>query len=583
MLQEFPFTTSGKTDRRKLREEASNLSVDQVKIFAAADEPKRSPSTPEEEVVRQTCAQTLQLKLHSIGMNDSFFHLGGDSISALKFTSLARKKDLIFQVADVFSYPRLSELAAVSGFSDACQQNGAVETTGPEITAHSYLGFTRKEDLIADASSSLLIEPDSIQDVLPATDGQIMRIYQDNHHWIFHMEGPVSRVKLEDAIRSLVQRHDILRAVFQPFMKTVRQVILQSANDIPVIFQECEQDLTKYVEHLCSSDDMPIPPFNVPVTRFTIVKESTKRHNLIMRLSHAQYDGFSRSTLSQELKALYEGQQLPEPVSYAAHIRRWLRHKHDQKALHFWREYLEGSRMATFDELPARAKNSTCEPELVEITRHLRPVHPPEGITLATIVNVAWSIVLAMVTKRNDIVFGFTTTGRNSESLENTNALGLCLNRIPVRVQLNKPSLTVSGLFRDLQQTYRQGMKYELVEISDTLQESPPSPGCELFGSVLIFQNASDNAPFTIGGAACTWDHHGSFPMRNYVMVEAAPSESNLSISIATPNTILSPETVRIMLDKMEEVIPLLVRSLGKTVSEIGFNVKGENGTNGYH
>lgn len=584
VLTKFPLTTSGKTDRRKLREGASKLSIDQIKICGAEDEPKRLPSTPGEEIVHQACAQILRLKIQSIGMNDTFFHLGGDSISAIKFTSLARKKGLIFQVADVFSYPRLSELAAISSFSDSCGQNGTLEAIGQEILAHSYLGFTDREALVTDVSRTLSLRADSIQDVLPATDGQIMRLHQENYHWIFRMNGPISRIKLERAIKLLIQRHDILRAVFQPYMKTVRQVILNNADDIPVFCQEPEQDLVKYVENLCSEDDIPIPPFNTPVTKFTIVKESSNRHDLIMRLSHAQYDGFSRSTLSQELKALYEGQQLPEPISYATHVQRWLRHKHDPKALKFWRDYLQGSRMSTFDKLPkTNSTDSACEAQLVWESRSLDVVYPPEGITLATIVNVAWSIVVAHVTKQRDIVFGFTTTGRNSETLENTNALGLCLNRIPVRVQLNDTSLTVLDLFRNLQKTYREGMKYELVEISDILEVPPPSPGTELFGSVVVFQNASESAPFTIGGAACTWDCYGDFPKREYVMVEAAPSESELSISIVGPDTIISKETLAIMLDKMGETIPLLVKSLGSKVSEIGVGVEQVNGMNGFH
>lgn len=584
ILRKFPFTTSGKTDRRRLREEASSLSIDQVKMYAAADEPKRLPTTFEEEVARQICAQVLQIKLQSIGMNDSFFHLGGDSISALKFTSLAREKGLNFRVADVFSHPRLSELAAVSGLADSSQQNGTAEAPGPEVTAHSYLGFTCREDLIADASRSPLLRANSVQDVFPATNGQIVRLYEENRHFIFRMEGSINRVKLESAIRSLIQRHDILRVVFQPYMETVRQVVLKNADDIPIIFLETKQDMGRYVEHLCFSDEVPIPPFNNPVTQFTIVKGAPKRHDLIMRLSHAQYDGFSRSNLSRELKALYEGQQLPEPVSYAAHTRRWLRHKHDEDALRFWRNYLQGSNITDLRELSmSDEKNGACEPRLLDSTRHLRPVHLPERITLATIVNAAWSIVLSLLMKRTDIVFGFTTTGRNSETLENTNALGLCLNRIPVRARLSDPSLTVLDLLRDLQKTYRESMKYELVEISDILQVPPPSPGTELFGSVLIFQNSSDSAPFTIGGAACTWDYYGNFPKRNYVIVEAAPSETDLSISIATPSTILSKRTMEIMLDKMEETIPLLVRSLGRKISEIGVGAEQANGMNGFH
>ncbi|KAH9205017.1 condensation domain-containing protein [Leptodontidium sp. 2 PMI_412] len=84
-VAQLPTTTSGKTDRRRLRELGSTFSTRQLAELRSGEQrDKRSPSTPAERMLQEIWAQVLNLDAASIGVDDSFFRLGGDSITAMQ-------------------------------------------------------------------------------------------------------------------------------------------------------------------------------------------------------------------------------------------------------------------------------------------------------------------------------------------------------------------------------------------------------------------------------------------------------------------------------------------------------------------
>ncbi|PKY09325.1 hypothetical protein P168DRAFT_287377 [Aspergillus campestris IBT 28561] len=147
------------------------------------------------------------------------------------------------------------------------------------------------------------------------------------------------------------------------------------------------------------------------------------------------------------------------------------------------------------------------------ITAVSRTVTSPsvQGITAATIVNAAWSLVLSQRTNRLDVLFGIATNGQNGYSSRGGNLIGLCMNQMPMRVRLDH-SETFQGLLETVQRQYIQAMPFELVELSDIAQICDLSQATDdkvEFGSVVVVQNANVNtdAPFSFGDAQCIRGH----------------------------------------------------------------------------
>ncbi|KAM4065675.1 AMP-binding enzyme [Hirsutella rhossiliensis] len=107
-----PMSATGKTDRRRLQEMGSSLSAKDVKALGRAGEQRRTPETEAERVMQALWADILNMDPESIGADDSFFRIGGDSIGAMRLVGMARYKGFSFTVRDVFQSPVLSDLSA---------------------------------------------------------------------------------------------------------------------------------------------------------------------------------------------------------------------------------------------------------------------------------------------------------------------------------------------------------------------------------------------------------------------------------------------------------------------------------------
>src|SRR4029077_20931247 len=107
-----PLTRTGKVDRRRLREEAAALTPQQLETYSAADcAEKRAPETDIEKALQQLWARILGVSREQIGLDDHFFHLGGESIAAMRLVGLALQEGQELSVADVFAWPKLAEMA----------------------------------------------------------------------------------------------------------------------------------------------------------------------------------------------------------------------------------------------------------------------------------------------------------------------------------------------------------------------------------------------------------------------------------------------------------------------------------------
>ena len=88
-FQYMPFVTSMKLNRKKLREFADTLSMEELNVFALAAQVKEEPTTAAEIALREIWSRVLKISPSEIGKNDNFLQIGGDSITAIQMVTLA--------------------------------------------------------------------------------------------------------------------------------------------------------------------------------------------------------------------------------------------------------------------------------------------------------------------------------------------------------------------------------------------------------------------------------------------------------------------------------------------------------------
>ncbi|KAJ5908654.1 acetyl-CoA synthetase-like protein [Penicillium taxi] len=565
----LPSTASGKTDRRKLREQASILSLEELALFTSGSQHQRQlPSTPAEEVVWQVCAEVLKLPAESIGMNDSFFHLGGDSILAIQLASRARQKGTIFKVMDIFQSPRLIDLSNIACYSQVLQ--GCPD---PQTTLQAPLIMpVALEDVLANipASSRHILYPENVHRILPVTDGQRLRLHEPCKYFILRICGNIDIDQLNATCQALLRRHEILRSVFRNHNSMWVQIVLKHLELHLVRYKtDADRDLLSFVKDICEEDEIAIPPLDVPLAYFSFVQGHDDSAFLILRLSHALYDGYSWGIISKDLKHLYDNLALSEPVPYSVHMEQWARAQVDKNSLEFWQRYLTGFRMSHIGDITRTASATLTNSYMVEAETKIPFVEPPAGITLATVVKVAWALTLARFTGIYNVAFGLTTSGRSLDSLATNEIVGLCMNRVAVCIQpdLNQ---TVLKLMESVQRQYAESLAFELVEYCNIVEDTKES----MFGSVLTFQNTRFRQKgFELGQAKCSWVplSIGSLRTRNHVELEVLPGDNDLEIWLGAPNIIWGQDRANEILRVLSRFIPLLAENAEVRLCNLGF------------
>ncbi|HEV8581215.1 MAG TPA: amino acid adenylation domain-containing protein [Thermoanaerobaculia bacterium] len=123
LLPAMPLTPNGKVDRRALPAPGPER-PDLEQAYVA-------PRTPVEEVLAPLWATVLGLD--RVGVHDSFFALGGDSIRSVRVVALAKERGLDFVIQDLFRFPTVAALAAHVGTVAGLVASAPAEVDSAEL------------------------------------------------------------------------------------------------------------------------------------------------------------------------------------------------------------------------------------------------------------------------------------------------------------------------------------------------------------------------------------------------------------------------------------------------------------------
>ncbi|MFC7617379.1 amino acid adenylation domain-containing protein [Actinokineospora soli] len=303
---------------------------------------------------------------------------------------------------------------------------------------------------------------------------------------LFDLDGPLDADALRDAARGLLRRHPNLRAAFR-YEKLSKPVqIIPREIDPPWQYLELADDAA--FEAAVAADraerfDLTRPP----LIRFTLVKRGPDRHTLVMTNHHILVDGWSMPIMVRELFALYAGESLP-PVTPFKNYLAWLSKQDTGAAEQAWRDALAGLDEPTLfaPDAPESAAPAHLTVRLsTDATRRLKDQARAHGLTLNTVVQGAWALLLARHTGREDVVFGATVNGRPPEIPGIEGMVGLFINTLPVRVRLT-PTDTLADALRRVQDEQSKLMAHQHIGLTD-VQRAAGHP--TLFDTIAVFEN----------------------------------------------------------------------------------------------
>ncbi|MEP7308327.1 MAG: amino acid adenylation domain-containing protein [Acidobacteriota bacterium] len=320
------------------------------------------------------------------------------------------------------------------------------------------------------------------------------------------LTGRVDADLLHRAWQQLVDRHPVLRTSFhweeldRPVQVVHQQATLPwQAHDWRELAPQ--QQAVRWTAYLEDDRARGFQPDVVPLMRAAIARLSGDDYYFCWSHHHLLLDGWCLTLVLSELFTTYEclqqrrEPQLAPPRPYRDYIT-WLQRR-DREALdRYWRDALRGLRSST--QLATAVGTASAAPPEPDATSHrqlsedltaaLRALAARRRLTLSTLVQGAWALLLSRYNGTDDVVFGATVSGRPPELPGIETMLGVFINTVPVRIHVTG-NVHLASWLADVQSQHVERERFAAIALSEIQKLSDVEPGTPLFDTNVIVMN----------------------------------------------------------------------------------------------
>ncbi|WP_327666577.1 MULTISPECIES: non-ribosomal peptide synthetase [unclassified Streptomyces] len=398
---------------------------------------------------------------------------------------------------------------------------------------------------------------------------------------ILELTGPVDPAAVRAAGQALLDRHPNLRACFRrrdtgrPLQIVPTDVELPWAEADVSALGEDERD--KEWERLLDEErarrfDLARPP----LLRYLLVRWSPDRYRLLLTNHHILLDGWSKQLLVREFTALHAGEHptaLPSAPAYRDYLA-WLGRQDRTAAETAWRDALADAGEPTL-LAPGRSGATTVLPQelVVELPEQLTSAGEATarslGITLNTLVQGAWGVLLGRLTGRTDIVFGQAVTVRPPELPNIASMVGFCLNTVPTRIRWDENG-SVADLLTAVHHRQAALLPHQHLGLADI--RSAAGGSGELFDTLLAFENH----PATTGPGAARVTQLTGRDATHYPLTLAVLPGRHLALRLSYRPDLYDEPGARRLLARVAAVLEAFVADPALRVREVGILLPGE-------
>ncbi|MFS1299912.1 amino acid adenylation domain-containing protein [Streptosporangium longisporum] len=488
-LDRLPLTPGGKLDRRALPEPAARAG--------------RAPETGPELALARLVAETVGRD--AVNADDDFFRTGGDSISAALLVGRARRAGFAFTVRDVFRLRTVEALARIPAAASAPDASlpdvPAPDASVPDVPAGGASGPERAELPLSPLQEGLLFH------LMMAGEDRDIYVQQA----VVTLTGPVEADRLAGAARRVLLKFPNLRAGFRTDGGRTVQFVPEHF-EVDWTFADLTgttggtgddgetggtggtggaDGLEAFVE---AQRARPFVPDSPPLIRFALARVGEGDFRLVLTSELILLDGWSGALLVTSLLEFYtdaEAERDRPAVPFHAYLD-WVNAQDRQAALKAWARALDGLDEPTLirPELTGRPADLAGAGEIHralpgDLASRLDTLARESGLTLGTLYESAWGLLLAGLTGRDDVVFGVSVSGRHPDVDGVESVVGLLFNTVPVRVRASAAD-PLRAVLERVQTFQSELFDHSYVALADVQRETGLGT---LFDTLFVFQN----------------------------------------------------------------------------------------------
>ncbi len=542
LLDALPRLTSGKVDRAALPEPEAP---------SAAAPGYAAPSTPVEEALAAIWADVLGLE--RVGVDDSFFALGGDSILSIQVAARARAAGLDVAVADLFEHQTVRALAR------------ALDRPAPPAGPRPSCPFVHRAGE-AHSPEDWGVRAVDAEDAWPLATLQegmlfhaelapVSGVYHDV--FSFDVQAPFDVTRFRAAVGAVLRAHPVLRSAFaltgyaRPLQIVYRDCPLPLAvadvSALPEAAQQAAIAAWARAEQARGFDWR-----RPPLWRLQVHRRAPDRFRLSLSFHHAILDGWSVATLLTELlrayRAVLAGQAAtvaPPASSYRDFVVTEQAALASEAARTFWTDALAGVGRALLPRWPRRYRTVAGLGRLdvplgADLSAALQRAARAAGVPLKSVLLAAHARVLATLTGQPEAVTGVVSSGRLEEP-DGERVLGLFLNVLPLRVGL--PGGTWTDLARAAFRAECAALPFRRYPFAALQRDLGGGPLVETLFNFVHFHVYRDGAqPEDLAVAGAYVFERTNFPLVTTFSLD--PFSAAVSLTLTYDGAELAPEQV---------------------------------------
>ncbi len=398
--------------------------------------------------------------------------------------------------------------------------------------------------------------------------------------WHFTLHGALNVMAFKHAWEQVVNRHPVLRTAFQveglsePHQIVYRQVNLpwnqQDWRDRSDEEQQWQLELFLRADQATGFDIS-----QAPLMRVALIQVKEDVYHLIWSTHHLVIDGWSWPLVFKDLSWLFEADQQRGTVEqksppYRNYIT-WLQQQEFAQAEAFWRQTLQGfiaptplagckKPMRRGKPAPLTSSNrDICFGEIdfrlsPEVLAALKALARQNQVTLSTLFQGAWTLLLSASSGREEVVFGATFSGRPAELSDVESIVGPFVNNLPVRVPVSPDTSLISWL-QQLQAQQLALSRYQQTPLTQIQGWSEIPLRERMFESLIVFQNyVVDESALKLGNQVTIRSVH-SPQSTNYPLTVIAVPGQDLQVKIIYHCDRFEQDTITSILQSLQHLL----------------------------
>lgn len=408
------------------------------------------------------------------------------------------------------------------------------------------------------------------------------------------IEGDFNISAFKQAWQQVIERHSVLRTAFiWEGLDEALQVVRQEV-DLPWVQHDWRKlsrdEQQDQLEAFLQKDrERGFDLSNAPLMRLILIQMDEKIYQFIWSHHHLLLDGWSTPLVLNEVIAFYEalhhGQNL--------HLRRsrpyrdyvaWLQQQDLTKAEAFWRKALSGVSAPTSlgvdrtSAKSAREQESYAEERIklsVATTATLSSFARQHQLTVSTLVQGAWAILLSRYSREQDVIFGATVSGRPATLAGVESMVGLFINTLPVRMQVLPKTDLVSWL-QQLQAYQSEMRSYEYSPLVQVQGWSEMPRGVPLFESIVVFENYPIETSLNQQDGNLNFSDARGFEQTNYPLTLVVAPGLELSLRMIYDCQRFDAITIGSMLGHLQNLLKSIIANPQQRLQDLQLLSEGQ-------